>query len=156
MAEKTEKVKWERIYTIPLSGLYKGGIHTLRSKRASKEVRAFIAKHSGLDASDITFSNAINDCIWSFGGQRPPRAIKVKIIKEAGKATATLLGEEETAKKKSDKEKAKADRKKQKPAAKAAAPKKEEKKAESAKKEETAEEKENREKLEKIAHRANM
>ncbi|MCC7570418.1 50S ribosomal protein L31e [Candidatus Micrarchaeota archaeon] len=71
----------ERIYTIPLSEAYK----TIRQKRARKAVkiiRSFAAKHMHVEEENVRMSMGVNSKIWARSIQKPPRKIKVKIIKE--------------------------------------------------------------------------
>ncbi|MFA6490081.1 MAG: 50S ribosomal protein L31e [Candidatus Micrarchaeia archaeon] len=127
----------ERIYTIPMAKAY-DYIRTKRARRAIKVIREFALRH--MKAEDAKISEGVNAAIFRNGMQKPPRRIKVRIVKgEDGVAKVWLIGEEEkikeTAKKKEDAKKAaekklteakpKADAKKEEAKPAAAAPKQE-------------------------------
>ncbi len=101
----------ERIYTIPLALAYEY-IRTKRARRAIKLIREFALRH--MKAEDAKISEGVNAAIFRNGMQKPPRRIKVRIVKaEDGVAKVWLIGEEEkakeAAKKKEDASKKKAD-----------------------------------------------
>jgi len=120
--------KLERIYTIPLSKAY-DYIRTRRTERAVKLLREFVARHMKVELEDVRISEGVNALLWRDSIQRPPRRVKVRVVKEGEMAKAWLPGEEEDmkkaedARKKAEEEKKKeADKKaaKEKPAATAA------------------------------------
>jgi len=91
----------ERIYTIPLADAYEY-IRTKRARRAVKLVRAFALRH--MKAEDAKISEGVNSLILRNGMQKPPRKIKVRIVKgEDAVAKVWLVGEEEKLKEISDK-----------------------------------------------------
>ncbi|VVC01007.1 50S ribosomal protein L31e [uncultured archaeon] len=101
----------ERIYTIPLGEVYEH-IRNKRGKRAIDLIRAFALRH--MKASDTRISEGINDAILRDGIQKPPRRIKVRIVKDENSlAKVWMIGEEEKlkeaaeSKKKADEEAAK-------------------------------------------------
>lgn len=98
----------ERIYTIPLAAAY-DYIRTKRARRAIKVIREFALRH--MKAEDAKISEGVNAAIFRNGMQKPPRRIKVRIVKgEDAVAKVWLIGEEEkikeNAKKKEDAKKA--------------------------------------------------
>ena len=98
----------ERIYTIPLAAAYEY-IRTKRARRAIKVIREFALRH--MKAEDAKISEGVNAAIFRNGMQKPPRRIKVRIVKgEDAVAKVWLIGEEEKikedAKKKDDAKKA--------------------------------------------------
>lgn len=103
--------KLERIYTIPLSKAY-DYIRTRRTERAVKLLREFVARHMKVELENVRISEGVNSLLWRDSIQKPPRRIKVRVVKEEGMAKAWLLGEEEEMKKKEDARK-KADEKKE-------------------------------------------
>jgi len=125
-------MKLERIYTIPLGDAYKA-IRKKRTPRAVKIIRAFIARHMKADGERITLSTGLNGYLWKGSIQRPPRRVKVRLIKDEGYIRAYLADEkvEEPKKKEEKKEEKKAEAPKTE--AKPAAPKKEAPKPEAAK-----------------------
>jgi large subunit ribosomal protein L31e len=84
--------KLERIYTIPLRKAYEH-IRTKRTVRAVKMVRAFLAKHMKVPEVAVKLSAGLNSALWMSGMQKPPRYLKVRVVKEADKANASLLDE---------------------------------------------------------------
>lgn len=121
----------ERIYTIPLGDAYMR-VRSKRGKRAVAFAKAFALRH--MKAREVRVSEGVNSLILRDGIQKPPRRIKVRIVKgDDGVARLWLIGEEERikaeaeAKKKADEAKKKEDEQKKKAA-------EEKKKAEEAKK----------------------
>jgi len=116
----------ERIYTIPLAGAYEY-IRTKRARRAIKLIREFALRH--MKAEDAKISEGINSAVFRNGMQKPPRRIKVRIVKgDDAVAKVWLIGEEEKAKelaKKNEDAKKASDAKKAESAKKAAEAKKE-------------------------------
>jgi large subunit ribosomal protein L31e len=133
----------ERIYTIPLGDAYLR-VRNKRAKRAIAFVRAFATRH--MKAAEVKISEGTNSLVFRDGMQKPPRKLKVRIVRgDDAIARVWLIGEEEKlktaaeAKKKDEASKADAEKKaaeqKKADAAKAEAEKKaaEQKKAEAAK-----------------------
>lgn len=115
----------ERIYTIPLGDAYLR-VRNKRAKRAVAFVRAFALRH--MKASEVKISEGTNSLVFRDGMQKPPRKLKVRIVKgEEGIAKVWLIGEEERIK-------AAADKKKSEEAAKKAEEEKEQKRKDDAKK----------------------
>lgn len=114
----------ERIYTIPLGDAYMR-VRNKRGKRAVAFARAFALRH--MKAASVKVSEGVNSLILRDGIQKPPRRIKVRIVKgDDGVAKIWLIGEEEKLKVESEARKK----------AEEAAKKEAEKKAEDKKKEE--------------------
>ena len=112
----------ERIYTIPLGDIY-DIVRQKRGKRAVKFVREFAVHH--MKAADAKISAGVNDLILRDGIQKPPRRIKVRIVKGDDQiAKVWLIGEEEKIKQAAEAKKKEEEQKK----------KEAEKKAEEAKK----------------------
>ncbi|MCX6772474.1 MAG: 50S ribosomal protein L31e [Candidatus Micrarchaeota archaeon] len=83
----------ERIYTIPLGDIY-DVVRQKRGKRAVKFVREFAVHH--MKAAEGKISAGVNDLIFRDGIQKPPRRIKVRIVKGDDQvAKVWLIGEEE-------------------------------------------------------------
>ena len=120
----------ERIYTIPLGAMYEI-VRQKRGKRAVKFMKEFALRH--MKASAVKMSEGTNSLVLRDGIQKPPRRIKVRIVKDdKNTAKIWLIGEEEKLKEIADK------RKKEEEAAK----KEQEKKAEEQRKKEDAKKKE--------------
>ena len=88
------KDKKEAIYIIPIYKVY-WGRRSNRAARAVRFVRKFIARHFGVDESDVVIHNNVNEYIWSRSIEKPPRRITVKAVKdqESGKVKVVLLRE---------------------------------------------------------------
>lgn len=129
--------KLERIYTIPLGDAY-GAVRNKRVPRAVKMVRAFVARHMKAEEERILLSSALNEHLWARSIQKPPRRVKVRLVKDEGEIRAYLADEKteepkKGAKKKEEKKEAKKEEKKEAP--KKEAPKEEAKSAPKAEKE---------------------
>ena len=111
--------KLERIYTIPLSKSYEY-TRVRRVPRAVKILRQFVSKHMKVELGDVLISNMLNNSMWTRSIQKPPRRVKVRIVKQDSIAHVYLLDEKTDGEKKAETEKA------------------EKEKAEKAKKEKTA------------------
>ena len=125
----------ERIYTIPLRDAYEHP-RNKRGKRAINMIKAFALRH--MKADDVRVSEGVNSAILRDGIEKPPRRIKVRMVKgDDALVRVWLIGEEEKIKAAADKKKKETeDKKKTEEAAKKAADAKKEeaKKAEDAKK----------------------
>ena len=86
MAEKAI----EKVYTIPLRGWMKEP-RSKRSKRAVREVQAFVAKHT--KSKIVKISKGVNELIFSRGFQKPPRRIKVEVNGDKETVQVRLPGE---------------------------------------------------------------
>lgn len=121
-------VKLERIYTVPLGEAYEQ-TRNKRVPRAIKILREFIGRHMKADGEKILLSEALNKSLWVRSIQKPPRRVKVRLVKDEGVIRAYLPDEKAEEKKAAPKSDAKKEEKKaeEKPAVKAE--KKEEKPA---------------------------
>ena len=125
--------KLERIYTIPLREAYEA----VRNKRAGKAVkllRKFAGRHMKAEEEDVLLSMALNEYLWKRSIQKPPRKVKVRLIKEDGKVKAYLADEKIEEPKKDEKKKPEVKKDEKKPEAKNEKP--EEKKTDEKKPEE--------------------
>ncbi|MBN2478050.1 50S ribosomal protein L31e [Candidatus Micrarchaeota archaeon] len=115
----------EHIYNIPLrkAYLYK---RTKRAIRAVKLLQDFVLRHAKTDK--VIISMALNELIWSRSIQKPPRLVRVRVVKKDGTAYA-YLPDEKTEEKKA--EKPKEEKKAEEKEVKKPAQEKEEKKSES-------------------------
>ncbi|VVB99823.1 50S ribosomal protein L31e [uncultured archaeon] len=83
----------ERIYTIPLGDAYLR-VRNKRAKRAIAFVQAFALRH--MKAAAVKISEGTNMLVFRDGMQKPPRRIKVRIVKgDDAVAKVWLIGEEE-------------------------------------------------------------
>jgi large subunit ribosomal protein L31e len=97
-------VKLERIYTVPLGDAYDVS-RNKRVPRAVKILRTFIARHMKADGEKVTLSEALNKHLWRSSIQRPPRRVKVRLIKDEGFIRAYLADEKIEAPKKKEEKK---------------------------------------------------
>ncbi|MBS7657836.1 60S ribosomal protein L31 [Candidatus Bathyarchaeota archaeon] len=78
----------ERLYTLNLKKVF----ITPRKKRAAraiKFIKEFIKRH--MKPEEILITNEVNEKIWARGAEKPPRKIKIKVVKDKeGKATVFL------------------------------------------------------------------
>jgi len=96
--------KIERIYTIPLGKSYEY-LRTRRTPRAVKLLRQFVSRHMKADLGDVLISNKLNSHLWQHSIQRPPRRVKVRVVKVAGKVKIYLPDEMTDEERKAQKEK---------------------------------------------------
>ena len=110
----------ERIYTIPLRDAYEHP-RNKRGKRAINIIQAFALRH--MKADDVRVSEGVNSNILRDGIEKPPRRIKVRMVKgDDALVRVWLIGEEEKIKAAADKKKKESeDKKKTEEAAKKAA-----------------------------------
>ena len=54
---------------------------TKRAKRAIKEIREQVVRHMKANEDQVWIDHRLNEAIWSRGIQKPPKAIKVKMVK---------------------------------------------------------------------------
>jgi ribosomal protein L31E len=120
----------ERIYTIPLGDAYLR-VRNKRAKRAIAFVRAFALRH--MKAAEVKISEGTNSLVFRDGMQKPPRKLKVRIVRgDDAVAKVWLIGEEEKLKAASDEKKKKEDATKAEAEKKAAEQKKKEEEAKKA------------------------
>lgn len=92
----------EQLYTIPLGKAY----NYKRSKRAIRAVdmlRNFVLRHAKTQEAIISMKT--NEHLWSRSMQKPPRRIKVKVVKKEDKAYVYLPDEKIEEPKKEEKKK---------------------------------------------------
>ncbi|MEW6528753.1 MAG: 50S ribosomal protein L31e [Candidatus Micrarchaeota archaeon] len=83
----------EKIYTVPLGKAY-NYTRTKRTRKAVTILKKFIAKHSKVASKDVKISNALNSLLWKRSMQKPPRKIRIKILKEQGNITKAYVVDE--------------------------------------------------------------
>jgi len=101
--------KIERIYTIPLGEAYDYN-RKRRTPRAVKLLRQFVSRHMKADIDSVLLSNALNNSLWTRSIQKPPRRVKVRVLKKEGQVNVYLHDEitkDEKVAKKDSEEKAK-------------------------------------------------
>lgn len=121
--------KLERIYTVPLGDAY-DAVRNKRAPRAVKILRQFLTKH--MKADEVLLSEALNRFIWERSIQKPPRRVKVRVIKEDATARAYLADEKIEEPKKEEKKAGKKEEAKEQKKEEKNAPKKDDKPKEKA------------------------
>ena len=98
--ETEEDIVEERFYTIPLSKVW----IVPRKKRAPKAariVKAFVMKHMKIrteaegeeEPERLVIDNEVNEKLWSRGIEKPPRKIRVRVVKDKEGVVTVLLAE---------------------------------------------------------------
>jgi len=95
-----EDIVEERFYTIPLR---KAWISTRkkRAPRAGRIVKSFVLKHMKVrteaegeeEPEKLVIDNEVNEKLWSRGIEKPPRKIKVRVVKNKEGVVTVLLAE---------------------------------------------------------------
>ncbi len=85
-------MKLERLYTVPLGKAINVAMYR-RTPRAVKILRQFIARHMKQEDERITISAALNEHLWMRSIKKPPKRVKVRLIKDAGFIRAYLADE---------------------------------------------------------------
>ena len=98
--EDEEDIVEERFYTIPLR---KAWISTRkkRAPRAGRIVKSFVLKHMKVrteaegeeEAEKLVIDNEVNEKLWSRGIEKPPRKIRVRVVKDKEGVVTVLLAE---------------------------------------------------------------
>ncbi|MCJ2519343.1 MAG: 50S ribosomal protein L31e [Candidatus Thermoplasmatota archaeon] len=70
----------ERLLTIPLGKCWDMP-RTKRVPGAIKIIKAFVKRHMRATEENVWIDPRVNEHIWSRGIQKPPRRIKVKVIR---------------------------------------------------------------------------
>jgi large subunit ribosomal protein L31e len=98
--EADEDIVEERFYTIPLS---KAWIvpRKKRAPKAARLVKLFVLKHMKVrteaegeeEPERLVIDNEVNEKLWSRGIEKPPRKIKVRVVKDTEGVITVLLAE---------------------------------------------------------------
>ena len=99
--ELEEDIVEERFYTIPLR---KAWISTRkkRAPRAGRIVKSFVLKHMKVrtqaeeeeeEPEKLVIDNEVNEKLWSRGIEKPPRKIRVRVVKDNEGVVTVLLAE---------------------------------------------------------------
>ncbi|MEM3521927.1 MAG: 50S ribosomal protein L31e [Candidatus Bathyarchaeia archaeon] len=78
-SEKGIEVVEEKVYTFS----FRKAWITPRGKRAPRVIRMlkdFVKRHT--KSEEVLISNEINELIWARGIQKPPRKLRIKVIKD--------------------------------------------------------------------------
>ena len=98
--ESDEDIIEERFYTIPLG---KAWISTRkkRAPRATRIVKSFVLRHMKIrtevedeeEPEKLVIDNEVNEKLWSRGIEKPPRKIRVRVVKDKEGVITVLLAE---------------------------------------------------------------
>jgi large subunit ribosomal protein L31e len=100
----------EKIFTIPLREAFEKE-RQKRARNASKIIRDFLMRH--MKSENIKIGKSINEAVWKRGIYKPPRKVRIHVIKEDDIVYSELLGvdiktpSKEEIKKKEEKKKGK-------------------------------------------------
>ncbi|MBN2014667.1 MAG: 60S ribosomal protein L31 [Candidatus Altiarchaeota archaeon] len=78
----------EEVYTIPLREAFRVS-KTKRASSATKTIKEYLT--GKLKLSNVRVDPSINEALWVKGVKKPPRRIRIKIIKEEDKVIASLV-----------------------------------------------------------------
>ncbi len=87
MSEEGKIVK--SIHVIPLKRVY-WGRRTNRADRAIRLIRKYVARHFK-NAEKIVISNEVNNYVWQFSREKPPRRVVVEIRFDKEEKIAKVL-----------------------------------------------------------------
>ena len=98
--EDEEDIVEERFYTIPLRKAWLS-TRKKRAPRAGRIVKSFVLKHMKVrteaegeeEAERLVIDNEVNEKLWSRGIEKPPRKIKVRVVKDKEGVVTVLLAE---------------------------------------------------------------
>ena len=98
--EDEEDIVEERFYTIPLRNAWISP-RKKRAPKAARIVKKFVLKHmkvrTEVDEEDepekLVIDNEVNEKLWSRGIEKPPRKIRVRVIKDTEGVVTVLLAE---------------------------------------------------------------
>ncbi len=98
--EFDEDIVEERFYTIPLRKVWISP-RKKRAPKAGRLVKSFVIKHMKVrtetdeeeEAEKLVISNEVNEKLWSRGIEKPPRKIRVRVVKDKEGVVTVLLAE---------------------------------------------------------------
>jgi large subunit ribosomal protein L31e len=103
--EKEEEIVEERFYTIPLRRAWIMAPRK-RAPRAMRIIRSFVTKHMKIGTTKteeeeteeekeerLIISAELNEKIWARGIQKPPRRVKVRVVKDSEGAVTVYPAE---------------------------------------------------------------
>lgn len=90
-------MKTERFYTVPLGEAFEYPRYK-RTPAAVKMVRTFVTKHMKASGMKVSISDSLNKFLWQRSIQKPPRKVKVRVVKEDSLVQVFLADEKEVSK----------------------------------------------------------
>lgn len=103
----------EKVYTVSLSKLYAMGRHTERARKSVKMIRKFASRHMKTEDEKVIITQEVNEYLWRNGIQKPPKRLRVKLMKDKDGTVMVALESEQTkqVEKKNEEQKGKLKRK---------------------------------------------
>jgi len=80
MPEEKKEVLFERVMTVPMRRMA-GKPVPQRTPSAIKQLKDFVAQHTHTTPKDIWIDKELNMKIWERSLRKPPKSIKVRVIK---------------------------------------------------------------------------
>jgi large subunit ribosomal protein L31e len=95
-----ENIVEERFYTIPLRKVWISS-RKKRAPKAARLVKSFVIKHMKIrteteedeEPERLVIDNEVNEKLWERGIEKPPRKIRVRVIKDKEGVVTVLLAE---------------------------------------------------------------
>ena len=96
-----EDIVEERFYTIPLGKVWIAP-RKKRAPKAARIVKSFVLKHMKVqlgtedeeeEPERLVIDNEVNEKLWSRGIEKPPRKIRVRVVKDKEGVVTVLLAE---------------------------------------------------------------
>ena len=96
-----EDIVEERFYTIPLRKVWIAP-RKKRAPKAARLVKSYVLKHMKIrtdvfdeeeEPEQLVIDNEVNERLWSRGIEKPPRKIKVRVVKNKEGVVTVLLAE---------------------------------------------------------------
>jgi len=88
--ELEEDIVEERFYVVPLSKAWTSP-RRKRTPRAIRILRSFIKRH--MKTENVVITNEVNERIWSRGIEKPPRKIRVRVVRDSEGVVRVHLAE---------------------------------------------------------------
>ena len=86
------RVEVERVYTINLRRTREVS-RTKRAPYAIRLIRKFAARHMKAEVEKVRIGNDVNEAVWARSIEKPPRKIKVRIVKYSDGVVEVRLAE---------------------------------------------------------------
>lgn len=88
--ELEEDIVEERFYVVPLSKAW-ASPRRKRTPRAIRIMKSFIKRH--MKTENVIITNEVNERIWSRGIEKPPRKIRVRVVRDSEGVVRVHLAE---------------------------------------------------------------
>lgn len=68
-------------FTVPLGGVWKES-RWRRTPKAVRTFKEFALRHLKVEPESLKVSQALNELLWSWGIERPPRRVRVRVLRD--------------------------------------------------------------------------